>query len=232
MFGHRDPVGRRIDEHRGGDAGHTVIGVAADIRPIDLRSSTTMVMYAASPVYGYPAVTVLVRSSRSRAYVQHTIQDVVAGFDSNLPFTRVETMEESVARTTAADRLLAHLMDLLAGLAAVLAMVGLYTVVAFSVSERTREIGIRMALGARAKAVVRLVVRQSARITFIGLVLGAGAAVALARVLASKLFEVTALDPRAYAAAGVIWVVLAALASVVPARAATRVDPSIAMRAE
>ncbi|MGA9838039.1 MAG: FtsX-like permease family protein, partial [Gemmatimonadaceae bacterium] len=135
-----------------------------------------------------------------------------------------------VRRSVGDSYLFARLVGVLAALAALLATIGLYSVVAFAVAERTHEIGIRMALGAREAAVVKLVVRQSALLTIVGLVLGTGGAVALARLLASKLFGVTPLDPTTYVVAALIWALLAMLASIVPARAAARVNPVEALR--
>jgi len=141
---------------------------------------------------------------------------------------RNQTDIASTAQET--TRVLTILLASIASISLLVGGIGIMNIMLVSVTERTHEIGIRMALGAREAAVVKLVVRQSALLTIVGLVLGTGGAVALARLLASKLFGVTPLDPTTYVVAALIWALLAMLASIVPARAAARVNPVEALR--
>ncbi len=238
LFGNADPVGRRFDvPNVGGREAQTVIGVAADAPVRSPKDDDRLAIYvpAATAMYApmmNPAFELVVRSRRSPADLQRDIRRIVAAVAPNLPVP-VPQSYAAVIRTASADSyLFARLVGVLAVLAALLATVGLYSVIAFAVAERTREIGIRMALGAREATVVGLVARQSALLTLVGLALGTAGAVALARFLASRLFGVTPLDPATYVAAALLWALLATLASFVPARAAARINPVEALKYE
>jgi putative ABC transport system permease protein len=137
-----------------------------------------------------------------------------------------------VATTIARPRLYATLLAVFAGVGAVLAAVGIYGVLAYSVAQRTREIGIRVALGARPAAVMRLVLGQSFVLTMIGIGLGIAGAVAVTRYLEGMLFGLTPLDPITFVAVSILFAAIAAVASLVPAHRATAVDPIVALRAE
>jgi putative ABC transport system permease protein len=141
-------------------------------------------------------------------------------------------MDQLVANRISRPRMYAVLLGIFAAVAVALAAIGIYGVLAYSVAQRTREIGVRMALGARRAAVMRLVLGQSLVWTFAGISLGLAGAAVLTRYLDRMLFGLTRLDPATFAAVPVLFGVVAALASYVPARRATRVDPSIALRSE
>jgi len=240
LFGSAQAVGRQIQLPSFGPPQlATVVGVTEGVRVAGPEDPNELAVYMpAAAATGFMAsmmnagFALVVRSPRRGEDLRRDLRDILAREAPGLPVPTAEDYAAIARRSVAAQQLFARLVGVLAALAAVLATIGLYSVVAFAVAERTREIGIRMALGARRTAVVRLVARQSALLTLAGLVLGTAGAVALARVLASRLFGVTAYDSLTYGAAIGVWAVLAVAASVVPARAATRVDPTIAMRAE
>ncbi len=238
LFGPGDPVGREFDigSVRRPDV-RTVIGVAADVPLRSPEDASRLAVYvpAATAMYApmmNPAFELVVRSRRSPADLQHDIRRLVGAVAPDLPVPVPQSYAGAMRAASADSYLFARLVGVLAALAALLATVGLYSVVAFAVAERTREIGIRVALGAREANVVGLVVRQSALLTIIGLLAGTAGAVALAHFLASRLFGVTPLDPMTYVAGAILWALLATLASFVPARAAARINPVEALRYE
>ncbi len=150
--------------------------------------------------------------------------------DPNLPIYDVRTMDEVLFQEVGTDRMLSGVLTLFAVVALLLAAVGIYGVMAYAVSRRTREIGVRMALGARRVDVVKLVMKQSLVLTAIGLVIGMALAFGVTRVIGNALFEVDANDPVTFVAIGLLLAAVAFVASYVPARRATRVDPVIALR--
>jgi putative ABC transport system permease protein len=151
---------------------------------------------------------------------------------SNLPYPEIKTFDDMLRPQLQPRRLGAAMFSVFGLLALVLAAVGLYGVVSYAVAQRTHEVGIRMALGARSEHVVRLVVRQGALLTLIGLVLGIAGALGATHLITHLLFGVSAADPVTFAGVCLILAAVAALASYLPARRATRVDPMIALRAE
>ena len=160
------------------------------------------------------------------------IPGIVHRFDPNLPVDDLRTMDEQFDENTTSERIAMTLVSAFAALAALLAGIGLYAVLAYSVSQRVREIGIRMALGARGGDVRLMVLAQSSRITIVATVVGVALAVGLGRLGEAMLFGVTALDARAQAGAAGLMLAVALLAGVLPARRAAAVDPVEALRAE
>ena len=152
--------------------------------------------------------------------------------DKDQPVSQVRSMEQVQGDSIADRRLTVWLLGVFAALAIVLAAVGIYGVISFSVARRTREIGVRMALGASRADVLRMIVREGMRTAAIGLAAGLVAALALTRVMRSILYEVTATDPAVFAAIALLLAAVAALASYIPARRATRIDPIAALRYE
>jgi putative ABC transport system permease protein len=156
----------------------------------------------------------------------------VSALDRDQPINDIKNMEQRIAETSSPARLTSFLMGVFAALALVLASVGIYGVIAYSVSQRTHEIGIRMALGAERRDILALVVRQGMTLVVIGLGFGLVASFVLMRWLASKLFQVSATDPVTFAVVSVLLAFVALVACYIPARRATRVDPMIALRYE
>jgi ABC-type antimicrobial peptide transport system permease subunit len=156
----------------------------------------------------------------------------VLALDRNVPLTAIQTMQERAAEVTSRTRFIAVLLGLFAGLALVLSGIGIYGVMAYSVSARTREVGIRMALGAQTGDVLRMALGDGLKLIAAGLALGACAAVAALRVLQTQLYDVRATDPLTLAAVALLLAGVGALACYIPARRATKVDPLTALRHE
>jgi putative ABC transport system permease protein len=179
-----------------------------------------------------PLATVAVRTSGRPEAVISAVRSQVQSLDTNLALTQIQTIEEVIGQGLWAPRMGAALLAVFGGLALVLAIIGVYGVLSYSVNQQTREIGIRMAMGAQSGRVLRLVVGQGMRLAGAGLVLGLLVAFAAMRVLGSLLFGVSAHDPLTFGAVSLVLAIAAVLACYIPARRATKVDPIIALRYE
>jgi putative ABC transport system permease protein len=172
------------------------------------------------------------RTASQPAAVAPALRAEALSLDSGLPLHDVKTMDDYLFDSAARRRFNMLLLGIFAAVALMLAGVGIYGVTSYSVNQRTREIGIRMALGARRSLISTLVLRQSIIPVVLGIALGIGGALALTRFISSLLFEVSATDPATFASVGVFMVLVAVVASYLPARRATRVDPMMALRCE
>jgi putative ABC transport system permease protein len=180
----------------------------------------------------FESATLIIRTSAASTDLAKRLTREAIAVDAGIRVRDVSSVDSQLANELAGPRFNMSLLVVFAGLALVLATVGLYGVIAYSVSQRTREMGIRLALGAGRPAVLRLVMSQGARLTIIGVVAGLLAATALTRLMVSMLYGVSALDPLTFVLVGVVLALVALLASYFPARRATRVDPVVALRAE
>ena len=160
------------------------------------------------------------------------LRELVRGIDSNLPITDMQTQSARAGETLAEERMYARLIGLFGGLALLLAAIGIYGVMAYSVTQRTSEIGIRMALGARTTHVLSLILRQALALSAVGVVVGVMSAVALRRFIAARLYGVEASDPATFAAMSGLLLLTALVACAVPASRASRVEPLKALRCE
>ena len=240
----QDPLGKQIAfEFRGQSVEdprplwRTVIGVVGHVRHYGFTEARRPQVYAPVtqvPIWqdGERPMGLLVRTRRDPAAVTGAIRAAMGRVDPTVPIFEVRTMESVVADQLAQPRFSSVLLGAFAGIALTLAAVGIYGLVAYSVSRRTREIGLRMALGAARSDVMRMVVRQGMALVLVGLAIGLALALALARVLKSLLYEVSAWDPLTFAAVAVVLLGISLVASWIPARRATRVDPLAALRYE
>jgi putative ABC transport system permease protein len=210
----------------------TVVGVAADVRRRGLESDPIAEFYRPHAQMAWPSMSLLVRTEGSPEQLIGALQRQVWALDRRLAVTDVSTARELLARSVATPRLRMTLLSAFAAVAALLAMVGVYGVMALAVAQRTQEIGVRMALGAGRSRVVGDVLKRGLGLTGMGIVLGVAVSVAATRVLATMLFGVSAHDPVTFAAVTVFLALVAALACYIPARRASRVDPLEAIRAE
>ena len=174
----------------------------------------------------------VVRAATDPTQLMNLIRSTVYLLDPNLPIRAARTIDESVSASVAQPRLAAQLIGGLAAVALLLSLVGIYGVLAYFVSQRAHEVGVRMALGANSGNVVAMVVGQGMRMAVVGLGIGLLASMALTRIIAGFLFEVSALDVGTFVSTSMVLLVTAGLASYLPARRATRVDPIQALRAE
>jgi len=233
LFPGEDPVGKHI-ELQSWEDGHwdtEVVGIVGDVRYDGIEhpaGDDVYVSYWQLPEGG----NVAVRVAGDPMSVAPFVRSAIHAFDKDLPVYGIETMDEQLARSTSRLRFSAVLLAVFAALALALAAIGMYGVVAYSVAARTREIGIRLALGAKRGDVFKLVVGDGLLLCFAGLVIGIPSALAATRVLSSFLYETKAGDPLAFAAMSLVLIVVAVIAAYVPARRAMRVDPMVALRWE
>ena len=236
LFHGTDPIGRRVAWARAQPrVWMRVVGVAGDVRGDGLDADDTPAFYTPMAQESRPWRTwmnVAVRSSIPPAALTESIKREVAHVDKDVPVTRVRAMNELREDSFAARHFTLALLGAFAMVAMVLAGIGIYGVMAYAVSRRTREIGLRMALGARAEDVVRLVLGQALGVTLAGVAAGLAGALALRRLVASMLFGVGPGDPATLTIVAAMLAVVALAAGYVPARRASRVDPAVALRAE
>lgn len=236
-YKNQDPIGRRIKPN-GDTLWFTVVGVAKDVKQGGLGTATGTELYIdyqqAPRTEGYatPAMNVVVRSSLAPPVLAPSIRRIVHDLDASLPIVGLRSMDEVFESAVAQPHFLAELLGVFAGVALLLSAVGTYGVLAYSITERTREIGIRMALGASGQSVLRMVLRQGMVFAAVGVVAGLLGAAALTRLTSTLLFGVNPIDPLTFTAVTVFMILVAVAASLVPARRATRVDPLTALRAE
>jgi predicted permease len=234
-FPGRNPLGQRVGAEDGSDpdrpknAGYEIIGVVEDVKYDSLRREIDPTMYV--PITSQNAVFE-VRTVGDPNGMIAPIRNLINQRDSNLPMDEVRTQSEKIDMMLARERIIAQLASFFGLLALVLACVGLYGLLSYEVSRRTREIGIRMALGAQRLDLIRLVVWQGVALAVIGAVVGIGAAFGVARLLKSLLYGVKPADPVTLVSVAALLVVTALAAAFVPARRATRVDPMVALRYE
>jgi predicted permease len=230
LFPHEDPLGKRVRPATApAERWHTVIGVVEDVRVDDLRQESPEPMVYLPAVSASPAY--VLKSARADQLAPE-VRAVIDEMIPESPMYRVFTMEQLAANAMSSLSFTMFMVGIAATLAVVLGAVGLYGVLSYQATRRTQEIGVRMALGAEAKTVRRMFVRQGARVALLGVASGALAAVVLTRSIQSLLFNVERLDAAAYAGMSAVMLAVAMLASYLPACRAARVDPVVALRNE
>jgi putative ABC transport system permease protein len=229
-FPNEDPIGKRLSLV--GPPWSEIVGVVADIKDLSVSAETAPQVYL--PYWQWPmqSPALVLRTAVDSASIAAALRAEIKALNKNLPVPGIRTMDEILADSVAAPRFHTLLAASFAVTALALAAVGIYGVMACAVTQRTREIGIRMALGAQSGDVLRLVVASGMRLALAGVAIGLGGAAALTRVMSTLLYQVKATDPPTFAAAAAALVLVALAACWVPARRATRVDPVVALRYE
>ncbi len=231
FFPGQNPVGKHIANSRD-KVPREIIGVVADVKFRALDAGNVEEMYLPMTQVPWPNATLLVRSEANSESLVAAVRAKIAEVDPSLPVAGISSMEEVVGASVAQPKLTAQFAGVFAGFALLLAAIGIYGVMAFIVTSRNQEMGIRVALGAGPADILRLVVGQGMRMTLIGVALGVVAGLGLTRLLASLLFGVQANDPLVFGAAALVVVGAAFVACYIPARRATRVDPIVVLRYE
>jgi putative ABC transport system permease protein len=230
----QSPLGKRIrlSPPENNEPWSTIVGVVGNVKNESLSLTQNKSVYLPHAQISLGGMGLAVRAAASPESVVVAIREQVKGMDPNLPVTQVLTMTEVVSRSIYRPRLFAILFGVFAGMALLLASVGIYGVMSYSVAQRTHEIGIRLALGARRGDVLRLIVVQGMKLTAVGTVIGLAGALALTRLIRSLLFEASTTDPLTFGLVAALLGIVALLACYIPAWRATKVDPLVALRHE
>jgi putative ABC transport system permease protein len=235
FFPGEDPLGKRITlgwRHGEGHAGGEVIGVVGDVNDFGLSEERPPEIYLPYEQLPIESLDVVLRTSVPPRSLAPSAEAVVRELDPDLPLTRVQTLDDIVARSISAPRFYMVLLGLFAGMALLLASLGIYGVMSYAVAQRSREIAIRVALGAPRGSLLRMILGDALVLVFAGVATGLAGALALSRTLATLLFNLSPADPTTLAGMAILLSLVALLASYVPARRATRVDPLVALRSQ
>lgn len=232
-FPGEDPLGKRVIIYMKDDnLPSEIIGIVGDNKHMGLDGEIEPMAYWPHPELAYPFMTLVIRTRGDAAGIASAARQVIQTLDSEQPVADVRTMERLLADSVARARFSTLLLTVFAVVALILAAVGISGVMSYAVTQRTHEIGIRMALGAQAGDVLKMVVKKGLMLMVCGVGIGLGAALALTQIMASLLYGVSATDPLTFAAISVLLAAVALLACYVPARRAANVDPMIALRYE
>ncbi len=224
------PIGKRLQiPTREGRVWATIVGIVGDLRHRGLDQPVKPEWYVPLSQAPYPSVILAIRSAQDPASLTNALRGAVQAIDPTLPVAHVRTLEQVISDSVAPRRLSVVLLSVFAGIALVLASVGIYGVMSFLVVQRTHEIGVRMALGAQRSDVLRLVIAHAGTLIGAGTLLGLIVALFSTSVLRSVLYEVSALDVPIFLFVTFILAAVALLASYIPARRATRADPMVAL---
>ena len=232
LFPGESALGKVLLRGRDADVRMQVVGVVGDVKSAGLNTPAPDEIYYPVRQLGGPAMTVTARTDGKAESLQAVLRSAVAAVDQEQPISFFQTLDFAVAQGVGIQRIVAALTTIFAGIALVLSAVGLYSVLAHAVAQRTGEIGLRMALGAQRSQVVTLILTQGMTWVSLGLVLGLAAAVGASHLIQSLLYAIAPLDPGVFAGTVLLFLVVALLACGLPARRATRVDPIIALRSE
>src|SRR6476619_2003641 len=231
VFGNENPIGKTLLVTSSGTPCE-IVGIVGDVRSRKVNEADDMEFYRPWAQENFPFPTIVVRSKLRTDAVTKLVRSTLAAIDPGLAIALPQSMDKIIAQALGQTRLMTWLLGIFAGIALLLAAIGIYAAVAYTVEQRTGEIGVRMALGAQTPDVLRLVVSQGMRPVVIGLVIGIVSAFALGRLLTTQLYEVSAHNPALLAASTVLLAAIALIACLVPARRAAHVDPIQALRAE
>ncbi len=231
-FPGEDPVGRRIQLFTLSSNWHEIVGVIKDVKLTGLDAPATPEVYQSDLQSGVWMFSLVVRSTLPLREIEKMVRAEAAALDKELPTFNVRTMEQAISTSVAPRRFIMMLIGLFAALALMLTAVGIYGVVSFSVSQQTREIGIRIALGAPRRTVLGHVLRQGTVVALVGIAIGLAGSFGLTRLIANQLFGVSATDPTTFVIVATLLMLVTLTACYLPARRATKVDPMAALRHE
>jgi predicted permease len=234
IFPNENPIGKRVrffGDYEGRALEWEVIGIVGNVRQMRLDDAGVERFYIPQAFFR-PAGSLVVRTKGAPLALSESIRKEMLALDSEVPVSNVRTMEQVISGSLSDRRFTLTLLGIFAAAALGLAVIGLYGVMAYAVTQRTHEIGVRMALGARRADVLRLVLRQGLRLTTLGLAVGVAGALALTRVLRNHLYEIGPTDATTFVSVSLLLVLVALLACLIPARRATKVDPMVALRQE
>jgi putative ABC transport system permease protein len=232
FFPNEEAIGKRIHITNGPETWREIVGIVGDTKHDGLNSKTKIQMYEPLAQHPFLFMTFVVKSSGSPMALSRSVEARIQNVDPEQPVTMMRTLQEIVDRSIGEERMMATLLSVFAGIALLMAATGLYGVMAYSVTQRTREIGVRMALGAEQARVLRLVVRQGMALTCLGLIIGLAGAFALTRFMESALYNTNTTDAPTFGGISAILAGISLLACYIPARRASRVDPVVALRHE
>lgn len=232
LFPDEDPIGRRIRLGPPTAPYRSIVGVVGDVRQYGLDTDHTMQIYLPHQQYAWPWMSLVVRTESDPAAMLGTIRNQVLSVDPEQPVFGAATMDQIMARSTAERRFSLTLLGVFAALALILASIGIYGVMAYMVSQRTYEIGIRMAIGAQMRDVIAMIIGSGLKMVLTGVGIGLVGALLVTRVLSNLLYGISSTDPATFAVITVLLTGVGLLACYIPARRAAGVDPMIAMRSE
>jgi len=229
-FAGEEPLGQRLVAGQLGRESYEIIGVVGDVRHRGLDSGLRQTIYFPSLRLGY--ANLVIRTTNDPVSLAAAVRREVAAIDPNQPVANIKTMERWVSESVAQPRFRTLLLGIFSAVALILSVVGIYGVMAYAVSQRTREIGIRLALGAQTGAVLKLALGQGMKLAGLGVAIGLLASLALTRLMKNLLFGVSATDPLTFAVIALLLTGVALVACYFPARKATKIDPLSALRRE
>jgi putative ABC transport system permease protein len=232
FFPGQDPIGQRLIVNWEPKVADEIVGVVGDVKETALAEEANPAIYWPHPREPYQFMNFVLRAAIDPAHLSAAATKEIHALDPDQPVSDIRSLDQVVAKSIARPRFNALLLAIFAGVALVLASVGIYGVMNYSATQRTQEIGIRMALGAKPSDILRLVVGHGMKLTLAGILIGVIASLALTRVMANLLFGVTATDLPTFVGVSAVLAIVALLANYIPARRATRVNPVVALRYE
>jgi putative ABC transport system permease protein len=232
FWGDADPIGMTLRPSAKPEIAYTIVGEVGDVHDQVLNQQAPQLYYAIAQRGSWPLMDVVVRASASPEALLPTIRQRIAQLDRGLALANVNTMDQWVSNSVAQPRLDTTLLTIFASVALLIAVIGIYGVLAYSVNQRTREIGVRMALGATPGSVLKLIVGEGMKVVLLGVAVGLAGGLALGRAVSSLVFGVTVRDPATFGVVAVALTSVALAACAIPARRAARVDPMVALRCE
>jgi putative ABC transport system permease protein len=233
FFPDQDPLGQRLDFGDATKKGYwEIVGVVGNVRHEGLEEKIEPEVYVAHAKSPWRSMTLVVRTLNDPAQIVSAVQNELRSIDRDQPIFDVRTLDRVVHESIAGQRVAAWMMGVFALIALLLATIGIYAVMSYAVTQRTHEIGVRLALGAQPRDILRMIVGQGMLLTLVGLVVGLGAALLMAQAMTKVLYDVTATDPATFISISIFLTLVALAANYFPARRATRVDPMQALRHE